>query len=156
VSGSGWNNNILIDGRKQQEHPNFNAVSADYFKAMGTPVLLGRGFDDRVDHAQATKVAIVNESFVRKFLPGRNPIGQGFQIEEARGARGPVYEMVGVVKDTKYTDLREPFGPIGYFPPAQGDPKDMSPFIQVLLRSSVPTTTVTSEATAAAAQIDPS
>src|SRR6266508_1069846 len=40
VSGSGWNENIVVDGTKQKEHPNFNAVSADYFKAMGTPVLL--------------------------------------------------------------------------------------------------------------------
>src|SRR5207244_10384656 len=122
----------------------------------GTPVLLGRTFDDRVDHAQAKKVAIVNESFVRKFLTDRNPIGQGFQIEEAPGAPRPVYEIVGVVRDTKYTDLREPFGPIGYFPVAQGDPKDMSPFIQVLLRSSAPLTTVTSEVAAAVAHVDPS
>ena len=102
------------------------------------------------------KVAIVNESFVKKFFADRNPIGQGFQIEEAPGAPRPLYEIVGVVKDTKYTDLREPFGPIGYFPPAQGDPKDMSPFMQVVLRSNAPLTTVTSEVSAAVAQINPS
>ena len=156
VSGSGWNNNVLVDGKKQKEHPNFNAVSADYFKTMGTPVLLGRPFDDRVDHALAKKVAIVNESFVRTFLPGRNPIGEGFQIEEGPGVPRPVFEIVGVVKDTKYTDLREPFGPIGYFPPAQGDPKDMSPFIQIILRSNAPLTTVTAEVAAAVTQINPS
>jgi putative ABC transport system permease protein len=156
VSGSGWNNNILVDGKKQKEHPNFNAVSADYFRTLETPVLLGRAFDDRVDHARAKKVAIVNESFVKKFLADRNPIGQGFQIEEPPGAPRPLYEIVGVVKDTKYRDLREPFGPIGYFPPAQGDPKDMSPFMQVVLRSNAPLTTVTSEAAAAVAQINPS
>jgi len=156
VSGSGWNNNILVDGKKQKEHPNFNAVSADYFRTLETPVLLGRAFDDRVDHARAKKVAIVNESFAKKFFADRNPIGQGFQIEEPPGAPRPLYEIVGVVKDTKYTDLREPFGPIGYFPPAQGDPKDMSPFMQVVLRSNAPLTTVTSEVTAAVAQINPS
>src|SRR4029077_9232389 len=68
----------------------------------------------------------------------------------------PLYEIVGVVKDTKYTDLREPFGPIGYFPPAQGDPKDMSPFMQIVLRSNAPLTTVTSEVAAAVTQINPS
>ena len=156
VSGSGWNNNIIVDGKKQKEHPNFNAVSADYFKTMGTPVLLGRAFDDRVDHAQAKKVAIVNESFVKKFFSDRNPIGQAFQIEEPPGAPRPLYEIVGVVKDTKYTDLREPFGPIGYFPPAQGDPKEMSPFTQVVLRSNAPLTTVTSEVAAAVRQVNPS
>jgi putative ABC transport system permease protein len=156
VSGSGWNNNILVDGKKQKEHPNFNAVSADFFKAMGTPVLLGRAFDDRLDNAQAKKVAIVNESFVKKFFPDRSPIGRGFQIEEAPGEPRPVYEIVGVVKDTKYTDLREPFGPIGYFPMAQGDPKDMSPFIQIVLRSNAPLTTVTSEVASAVTQVNPS
>ena len=68
-------------------------------------------------------MAIVNESFVKKFFADRNPIGQGFQIEEPPGAPRPLYEIVGVVKDTKYTDLREPFGPIGYFPPAQVIPR---------------------------------
>src|SRR5262249_34926681 len=154
VSGSGWNNNILVDGKKQKEFPKFNAVSGDYFKTMGTPVLLGRAFDDRIDHAHAKKVVIVNESFVKKFLAGRNPIGQGFQIEEAPGAPRPLYEIVGVVRDTKYTDLREAFGPIGYFPSAQGDPKEMSPFMQIVLRSDAPLTTVTSEVAAAVVQFD--
>jgi len=58
-----------------------------------------------------------------------------------------------VVKDTKYTDLREPFGPIGYFPASQGDPKETSPFLQVVLRSNAPLTTVTSEISAAVAQV---
>src|SRR5439155_16289275 len=115
-----------------------------------------RAVDDRIAHAAAKKVAIVNESFVKKFFPDRNPIGQGFQIEEAPGAPRPLYEIVGVVRDTKYTDLREPFKPIGYFPPAQGDPKDMSPFMQIVLRSKAPLTTVTSEVTSAVMQINPS
>jgi putative ABC transport system permease protein len=153
VSGSGWNNNIIVDGKKQKEHPNFNSVSADYFKAMGTPVLLGRPFDDRRDTAASQKVAIVNETFVRKFYPNGRPIGQAFQIEEPPGAPRPLYEIVGVVKDTKYTDLREPFGPIGYFPASQGDPKEISPFLQVVLRSNAQLTTVTSEISAAVAQV---
>ena len=41
-----------------------------------------------------------------------------------------MYEIVGVVQDTKYTDFREPFGPIGFFFVSQGDPKDLSPFIR--------------------------
>jgi putative ABC transport system permease protein len=156
VSGSGWNNNIVVDGKKQKEHPNFNSVSADYFKTMGTPVLLGRSFDDRRDTAASQKVVIVNEAFVKKFFPNGKPIGQGFQIEEPPGAPRPLYEIVGVVKDTKYTDLREPFGPIGYFHASQGDPKDYSPFLQVVLRSNAPLTTITSEVTAAVTQVNPS
>jgi hypothetical protein len=84
VSGSGWNNNIFVDGKKQKEHPT-NAVSADYFQTLETPVLLGRAFDDRIDHARAKKVAIVNESFVRS-LRGSQPIGQGLNRRGARSA----------------------------------------------------------------------
>jgi hypothetical protein len=156
VSGSGWNNNILVDGKKQKEHPNFNAVSADYFRTLETPVLLGRAFDDRVDHARAKKVAIVNESFVKKFFADRNPIGQGFQIEEAARSAAAALRDRRRRQGHQVHDLREPFGPIGYFPPAQGDPKDKSPFMQVVLRSNAPLTTVTSEVTAAVAQINPS
>jgi putative ABC transport system permease protein len=123
---------------------------------MGTPVLLGRPFDDRRDTAASQKVAIVNQAFVKTFFAGQNPIGLGFQIEEPPGAPRPLYEIVGVVKDTKYTDLRQPFGPIGYFPASQGDPKEYSPFVQVVLRSSAPLTTITSEISAAVTQVNAS
>jgi len=156
VSGSGWNNNVLIDGQKRKEHPNFNSVSADYLKTMGTPVLMGRGFDDRRDTATSEKVAVVSEAFVKTFFPDRNPIGQAFQIEEPPGAPRPLYQIVGVVKNTKYTDLREPFSPIGFFPASQGDPKDVSPFLQVVIRSSAPLTTITSAVSSAVMQIHPS
>ncbi len=154
VSGSGWNENIVVDGTKQKEHPNFNAVSADYFKAMGTPVLLGRAFDDRRDTAASQKVVVVNEAFVRTFFPGRTPIGQRFQIEQPPGAPRPLYEIVGVVKDSKYSDLREPFGPIGYLHISQGDPKDYSPFVQVVLRSNMPMTSITSQVSSAVTGIN--
>src|SRR5439155_21260635 len=101
VSGSGWNNNILVGGVKQQDFPNFNEVSAGFFRTMGTPILAGRDFDAR-DAAASPKVAIVNESFARKFLAGRDPIGQTFQIEEPPGEPRPPYQIVGLARDTKY------------------------------------------------------
>ena len=61
-------------------------------------------------------------------------------------------QIVGVVQDC-ITD-REPFGPIGFFPVSQGDPKDLSPFIQIVLRSSAPLATITSEVSAAVAQVN--
>jgi len=155
ISGSMWNNNILIDGKKQEKYPNFNRVGADYFKAMGTPVVIGRGFDDRVDTASSQKVAVVSEAFVRTFFGGRNPVGQAFQIEEAPGAPRPLYQIVGVVKDTKYDDLRQPFVPIAFLSDLQADPADASPYGQVVVRSTAPVATITAEVSAVINEINP-
>src|SRR6185295_16892005 len=89
VSGSGWNNNIVIDGQKQKDVANFNSVGAGYFKTMGTPILAGRDFDVH-DTAGGEKVVIVTELFARKFFAGKNPIGQVFQIEEPPGTPRPL------------------------------------------------------------------
>ena len=148
VSGSGWNNNIVIDGRKYTENVNFNEVSAGYFRTMGTPILAGRDFDGR-DVPGADKTAIVTQLFVRKFFPDRNPLGQTFQIDEAPGRPQPLYRIVGIVKDTKYTDLREEMTPLVFFDAAQGE--EPGPFLQVVLRSSAPLTSITPGVTAALA-----
>ncbi len=151
VSGNGWNNNILVDGVKQKDFPNFNAVSPGYFRTMSTPILAGRDFDEH-DTPASAKVAIVNASFAKKFFEGRNAIGQAFQVEEPPGEPRPLYQIVGMVKDTKYSDLREPFGPIGYFPASQSNP-DL--FAQVVLRSTMATASVTAEVTGAVVAINP-
>jgi putative ABC transport system permease protein len=156
VSGSGWNNTIVINGKRFTERDdvvNFNSVSFGYFRTMGTGMLAGRDFDRR-DTQTSAKVAIVNESFVRRFFPGQNPIGQAFQIDEAPGVPQPLFEIVGIVKDTKYTDLREPFKAIGFFAASQTDAKDATPFRQIVLRSRAPLGTLTTDVTGAIRQID--
>jgi predicted permease len=119
---------------------------------MGTPILGGRDFNEH-DTPGSAKVAIVNEAFGRKYFAGRNPIGQTFQVEEPPGEPRPLYQIVGLVKDTKYTDLREPFGPIGYFPASQSNP-DL--FTQVVVRSPMPVSSVTAAVTRAALAVNPS
>src|SRR5206468_7168644 len=111
VSGSGWNNHIVINGKRYQgrdNNVNFNAIGSGYFRTMGTPILAGRDFDQRVDTETSAKVAIVNRSFVERFFSGQNPIGQSFQVDEPPGVPNPLYQINAVVKDTKYTDLRQP------------------------------------------------
>jgi ABC-type antimicrobial peptide transport system permease subunit len=85
---------------------------------MGTRLVSGRDFDAR-DTATSTPVAVVNESFVRKYLGGRDPLRESFEVEEPPGAPRPAYQIVGVVKDTKYFNLREEFPAIAYFVAAQ-------------------------------------
>jgi predicted permease len=151
VSGAGWNNNILINGVKPKDYSNFNAVSPGFFRTMGTPVLAGRDFNAH-DTPTSAKVAIVNEAFGRKYFPGQSPVGRTFQVEEPPGEPRPAYEVVGLVRDTKYSDLREPFGPIGYFPSSQSGP---NPFTQVLLRSPMTAASVTAEVTRAVMAVNP-
>ncbi len=151
VSGSGWNNNIVIAGRKYSENVNFNSVSAGFFRTMGTPMLAGRDFDEH-DAGPSGTVVIVNQSFADTFFAGTNPIGRTFQIDEGPGVPQPAFEIVGLVKNTKYSDLRKPFGPIGFFAAAQDD-KPL-PYLQVVIHTGAPTATITSEVTSAIAQTD--
>jgi len=151
VSGSGWNNNIVIDGKKYPDNVNINEVSAGYFRTMGTPLLAGRDFDER-DTPGAEKVVIVTQLFAQKFFAGQNPIGRTFQIDEPPARPRPLCRIIGVVKDTKYTDLREAFVPLAYFASSQALKPD--PFLQVALRSNAPLTTITPAATAALGQVN--
>src|SRR4051812_3941086 len=151
VSGSGWNNRILIDGVRLKDNVNFNSVSSGYFKTMGTPMLAGRDFDAR-DTPGAEKVVIVTELFARKFFAGKNPIGQVFQIDEPPGLPRPLNRIVGLVKDTKYTDLREEFTPIGFY--AASQEQEPNTFLQLVVRSSAPLAITTAGISAAAMQVD--
>jgi putative ABC transport system permease protein len=61
--------------------------------------------------------------FAHKFFGGANPVGRTFHLEAEAGKPEPLFQIVGVVKNTKYYELREDFRPIGFFPIAQ----DQSP-----------------------------
>ena len=119
----------------QRTNISLSRVGPDYFKALQIPLLAGRDFDAR-DRTGAPKVAIVNEAFARKFINGASPVGQRFWIEASPGSPDTPYEIVGLVRDTKYEDLREEFLPIAYYAAAQDS--GAGPGGQVLIRSRLP------------------
>jgi predicted permease len=80
----------------------FVRVNAEYFDAVGTRVVMGRGITVQ-DTSTAPSVVVVNRTFVKEFFHGKNPIGQHFGHEEK--ATGD-YEIVGVVEDTAYQSVR--------------------------------------------------
>lgn len=135
LSGNGIGHDILMgdSGIPEGEVPvaTFNRVSPDYFRTMATPFLAGRDFDDR-DVANSPNVAIVSESFLKKFVREGNPIGARFRVRRLNQTSAP-YEIVGVVKDTKYVDLREEFQPLVYTAIAQYERPDTD--AQILIRS---------------------
>jgi predicted permease len=92
------------DGRvPQTAEVFFHNVRENFFEAMGIALVMGRTFTAH-DDLKAPKVAIVNQTFARKYLTTGNPIGQTFSMDIARP--DPI-EIIGVVKDAKYTSQRD-------------------------------------------------
>jgi predicted permease len=87
----------------------FNPIASKYFAVTGTPLLLGRDFNER-DAAGSPPVAIVNQSFVRVFFGGQAPLGRHVT------SSGLDYEIVGVVKDAKFASLRQGVASTLYVP----------------------------------------
>jgi len=117
--GSGWSNNTtpVLDGMKPTNRGRagmrWNDVGSDFFKTLQVPVLQGRDFLDS-DSATAPKVAIVNQTFVNRFLKGREVLGHLVSYS----SKTP-FTIVGVVNDSKYTGIREEAIPMAYFPFSQ-------------------------------------
>lgn len=115
TSGSGWNDFVEILGQPKQKQPLswFDRVGAGYFRTMGTPLIAGRDFDER-DSTSTPEVAIVNEEFNKKFLGGRNPLGKQFRILAGPGEPQHLFQIIGLVKNSKYLNLQEEFAPTAF------------------------------------------
>ena len=105
ISG-GWDSNgVVVDGYvpRQGEIMNANiaAVATDSFKTLAIPIVAGRDFTGK-DVANSPKVTIVNETMAHYFFGNQNPIGKKIGFEKV-----PDTEIIGVVKDAKYAQLRE-------------------------------------------------
>jgi putative ABC transport system permease protein len=111
LSGAIWSEPVSVHGQPpSQESVHVNNIAPGFFETMGTPLVLGRDFTAR-DGPGAGSVAIVNENFVRRYLPEGHPVGQQISILVDH----PM-EIVGVVKDTVSYSLREPAPPFVYVP----------------------------------------
>jgi predicted permease len=154
LSGSGVDNRVWADGENRQSgfDPNFNRVGNGYFTTLGTPLLGGRDFDQQ-DTPDSPKVAIVNQEFVRRFGKGVNPVGLRIRREATPHEPETAFEIVGVVKNSKYKDLREKPVPIVYLPTPQ-DPNPDS-FEQVIVHSPLPRAGLTSSLKGTVVGINP-
>jgi predicted permease len=121
LGGGLWDRRVQVEGYtfrpEEQESVGFNVIGPAYFATIGTPVLAGREFDAR-DTERSPKTAIVNESFARHFFGNASPLGR--HVTSVR----VTYEIVGVVRDAKYQDLRSEVMKTMYIPWTQreGDP----------------------------------
>ena len=130
LASGNWSHFFRVRGVANDERrpSRFAYVDPEYFRTLGIPVVAGRGFRPS-DTATSKPVIVINESFVRNHLVDRDPIGAVIDRLEEPGYPPASYEVVGVVGDTKYADMRDesfwygdqggPMPPIAYVPLAQ-------------------------------------
>jgi predicted permease len=123
LSGNNWSNSIKVEGLKSDENSransNFNAVGPGHFRTIGVDLLTGREFTGS-DDATHPKVAIVNETFARKFGLGANPVGKRMAGRSGDTVSLDI-EIVGLVRDAKYSSVKRDVPPVYYIPHKQMD-----------------------------------
>ncbi len=121
LEGDNWGECVI-----QQGHPapgpndhcgsTWDRVSPGFLRAMGVPVLRGRDLNAQ-DTANSPQVAVVNETFAKRFFPNQNPVGQHFGIDFPQYSGS--WEIVGVFRDFKMNNPRDPVRPVYLRPLAQ-------------------------------------
>ena len=116
-----WTDMVLFQGvprtPENGDQVFFNNVGNGFFSAMSLPLIAGRTFNAQ-DTQTSPKVAVINETLARRFFPGGSAIGRHFGIGENPNHAGEI-EVIGVVKDAKYTELDEGSLMAAYFPCTQ-------------------------------------
>jgi predicted permease len=134
ISGRTWQFGAQVEssGGWQPFHTHYNAVTPEFFAAFGTRMVAGRPLSER-DTPHAPPVALVNSAFARAAFGGETAIGRrvSFRDPEPR-----TVEIVGIVQDAKYRNLRTPVPPTLYVPFAQIT--EAPPFANLALRSHMP------------------
>ena len=104
-------------GRDELVAVRFNSVSPDYFKTVGMAMLQGRGIEEQ-DTASSPGVAVINESMARRYFAHSSALGRTIELTPPR-LKGKPFQIVGVVRDAKYNDLRAETKPMFYVPLTQ-------------------------------------
>jgi predicted permease len=150
ISGYGWNDRVVVGGKQSDTPVNMANISPGYFRTMRTALLKGRDFDER-DKAQSPKVAIVNEQLAKKLFGG-DALGKTFQIAAYEGEKRYDFQIVGIVRNMKYFDLREEFDSMAFYAETQDTQPDAS--MEMMVRSDLELVSVINEVKTAVAQVD--
>ena len=108
LDGNNANERVCIQGKVPDYSgtaPSWDRVGPRYFETIGTRLLRGRVIDER-DTPTAPHVAVINQTFAKRYFPNEDPIGQHFGMGDA--SHDGDYEIVGIVEDAKYQDTRGP------------------------------------------------
>jgi predicted permease len=136
LAGSSWGTDVAVEGFDSgpdtDDNSRFNEVGPGYFRTLGIPLLAGREFT-RADAADAPKVAIVNEVFAKKFNIDGDTIGKRMSDDTEEGELD--IEIVGLVPDMKYNQVKRESPPL-FFRPYRQD--DRLGFLTFYVRSALP------------------
>lgn len=153
LKGYAWQNAILgkdFEGAPIEEQPVLSEIGPDYFATLGIPFVAGRDFT--AQDVVPANYAVINESFAREYFPGRDPIGQRFGLVNDMEPASPDTEVIGVIPDRKYRDLRETPPPQAYFPYFNGT---HFRFMNVYLRTQADPSQIEDELRERMRQFDP-
>jgi putative ABC transport system permease protein len=123
LSNSNWGNGVSVEGFKSgpdiDNGSRYNEIGPRYFGTMGVPLVAGREFT-AADALGKAKVAIVNEAFAKKFNLGRNVVGKHMGDGDGANEGKLDTEIVGFVRDAKYSEVKGTIPPL-YFKPYRQD-----------------------------------
>ena len=123
LANSNTSSDITAQGYNAQEDEDMNVdqnwVGPNFLATMGIPLLNGREFSES-DSGTSSKVAIINEAMARRFFAGRNPIGLHFGFGGGKDVKLNT-EIVGIVKDSKNTDVKQAARPFVFLPYSQSE-----------------------------------
>jgi predicted permease len=152
LAGNNWGEGVSVEGFHKDpdtdDGSRFNSVGPDYFRTLGVPILSGRDFSVS-DNAGSQKVAIVNEAFAKKFHLGRNAVGKHMSM----GSDSLNIEIVGLVKDAKYSEVKQVIPPVFTIPYRQMSGVGSNNFY---VRTSLPTEQIFPAIRQVMRQLDPS
>ncbi len=117
IAGSNWGSSVSVEGFEAgpdtDTSARYNEVGPGYFQTLGILLLAGRDFT-RADTLDAPKVAVVNEAFAKKFNLGREAVGKRMKV----GGSSPTLdiEIVGLVQNAKYSDVKQVVPPLFFLP----------------------------------------
>ncbi|HEU4786593.1 MAG TPA: ABC transporter permease [Gemmatimonadaceae bacterium] len=150
LAGNNWDNDVDVQGFPHTLDTDvdayYNAVGPDFFRIMGIPMVQGREFTAS-DVAGTPRVVIVNEAFTKKFKLGGDALGK--LMGQTRDSL--THMIVGVVKDAKYSGVKQEDRPVFYMPYKQDTTAGVLTFY---VRSSVPPKTLMPEIRSTIARID--
>ena len=146
LGGMSWGFAVRVPSARgdQSGSSRFTWISPGYFDTMRIRLKAGRDFTDG-DRAGSRPVAIVNETFVRTFLAGHPPLEGRFTSLAEPGYPDTTYEIVGVVADTKYGELREQSLPIAFVPVEQHPVLERWAWSVLAIRSTAPVAALTAD-----------
>jgi hypothetical protein len=144
LSGNAAGNDMWPEGNPSQRfNVLYSRVGSGYFGVLRIPLVAGRDFDAR-DTTSSEPVIIVNEAFAAKLPQGTRAVGSRVTREATPRRPEVAYRIIGVVRNSKYLDLKEEPSPVAFTTEAQGPP---AAYAQVVVRSTLPASAVTAAMT---------